>query len=154
MKEMILVIKLGALGDFIFATGIMQTIREMYPEAHITLLTGPAYADLAKMSGFFDAIEIDKRTNNPKDWWRICKKLLANIKWDYIFDLQISARTKKKYYVLARLLTKNPINWGLWSNCGFQIKKSSQKLPFLWGKTSTSFLKMDFNFLLLAFLLF
>ena len=84
----ILIIKLGALGDFIFEMGIMQSIRRMYPCAHITLLTGSIYVPLAEMSGCFDAIEIDNRTRNIKDWWHICKKILANTEWDYIFDLQ------------------------------------------------------------------
>ena len=151
MKEKILVIKLGALGDFIFASGVMKTIREAYPEAHITLLTGPAYVSLAKMSGYFDAIETDARTRNPKDWWKVCKKVLADNKWDLIFDLQVSSRTKKKYYTLARLLTSYPMKWGLLSSNGFLIKESSLKFPFSWGKTSSSFLKMDFKPVSLAF---
>ena len=151
MTEKILVIKLGALGDFIFATGAMQAIREHFPQAHITLLTGPAYVSLAQMSGYFDAIEIDTRTHNPKDWWHVCKKILADNKWDYIFDLQNSARTKKKYYALTRLLTKYPINWGLRYGDGFQIKESPEKPLFFWGKTTESFLKMSFKPASLAF---
>ena len=145
MIEKILVIKLGALGDFIFSTGAMQAIREHFPQAHITLLTGPAYVGLAQMSGYFDAIETDARTRNPKDWWHVCKKILADNEWNYIFDLQSSARTKKKYYTLARLLTKHPINWGLRTGDGFQIKESPKKTLLFWGKTKISFLKMDFK---------
>lgn len=145
MRQKILVIKLGALGDFIFASGAMQGIREAFPEAEITLLTGPAYIGLAKMSEYFDAIETDARTKNPKDWWRICKKILADNKWDYVLDLQISNRTKKKYYTLARLLTKYPMKWGLWDNDGFKLKESPEKIPFTWGKTTTSFLNVKFK---------
>ena len=151
MTKKILVIKLGALGDFIFASGAMQTIRETYPDAHITLLTGPAYASLGEMSGYFDAIETDARTHNPKDWWYVCKKILADNEWDYIFDLQGSARTRKKYYTLARLLTKYPINWGSRTGDGFRIKESPGKPLFFWGKTKESFIKMDFKPASLAF---
>ena len=141
--QKILVIKLGALGDFILTTGMMKAIRKAYPEAHITLLTGAAYQSLARKSGFFDDIEIDNRTHRLQDWIRICKKILADQKWDMIFDLQISSRTRKKYYPIARFITKNPINWALWCKGGFTVKSSPQKMPFWWGKTTFSNLKLS-----------
>ena len=51
--QKILVIKLGALGDFIMTTGMMQAIRQAYPDANITLLTGAAYQALAKKKWLF-----------------------------------------------------------------------------------------------------
>ncbi|HAK62204.1 MAG TPA: ADP-heptose--LPS heptosyltransferase, partial [Alphaproteobacteria bacterium] len=41
MKQRILVIKLGALGDFILAMGPFKAIRHHHAGAHITLLTTP-----------------------------------------------------------------------------------------------------------------
>ena len=39
MSQRILVIKLGALGDFIYALGPMAAIRRHHKDARITLLT-------------------------------------------------------------------------------------------------------------------
>ena len=38
-KENILVIKHGALGDFVMQSGRMRTIRERHPGAHIAIIT-------------------------------------------------------------------------------------------------------------------
>ena len=140
--QKILIIKLGALGDFILATGLFKAIRQAYPQAQITLLTGSAYLDLAKKSGFFDAFEIDNRTHRLSDWMRVCKKVLAEGNWDLIFDLQRSSRTTKKYYSLARLVTKNAIHWALYAGDGFRIKSSPAKRRLTWGKTSFSTIKL------------
>ena len=134
--QKILVIKLGALGDFILGTGKMQTIRNAYPEAQITLLTGDAYLPLAKKSGYFDAFKTDNRTHRLSDWLRICKHILADQKWDFIFDLQKSNRTKKKYYFLGRLMTKYPIHWVFWKDGKFHVKSSPKKRRGTWGKTT------------------
>ncbi|HAQ33371.1 MAG TPA: ADP-heptose--LPS heptosyltransferase, partial [Rhodospirillaceae bacterium] len=49
----ILVIKLGALGDFIQAMGPFRVIREFHREARITLLTTAPFAALARECGYF-----------------------------------------------------------------------------------------------------
>ena len=45
-QENILVIKLGALGDFVYAIGPMQAIKKHHKTAKITLLTRLSFADL------------------------------------------------------------------------------------------------------------
>jgi len=52
--ERILVIKLGALGDFVQALGPFAAIRAHHPAADIVLLTTRPYADLGRASGYFD----------------------------------------------------------------------------------------------------
>ena len=42
-KEQVLIIKLGALGDFIYSIGPMQAIRKHHPEAVLTLMTRPVF---------------------------------------------------------------------------------------------------------------
>ena len=54
MVPKILVIKLGALGDFIQATGPFKAIRQHHRGAHITLLTTPPFVSLASDSSWFD----------------------------------------------------------------------------------------------------
>ena len=57
----ILVIKLGALGDFVQALAAMKHIREAHPAAHITLLTTPPFEALARASPYFNDVESDGR---------------------------------------------------------------------------------------------
>ena len=91
--ERILVIKLGALGDFIYATGPMRAIREHHPASHITLLTQKPYEKLARQSGFFDEIMLDPRPKyNPLHWLSF-KKDLNSKKFTRVYDLQNNDRT-------------------------------------------------------------
>jgi len=59
----ILVIKLGALGDFVQALAPMAAIRRHHPGAHITLLTTDPFVELAAASRWFDDIWVDSRPN-------------------------------------------------------------------------------------------
>ena len=92
--EKILVIKLGALGDFIYALGPMKAIREQHKHAHITLLTTATYKTLGQKCGYFDDVILDPR---PKwfqfkkilDW----KQFLNAQKFTRVYDLQNNDRT-------------------------------------------------------------
>lgn len=95
----ILVIKLGALGDFVLAFGPFAAIRAHHPAARITLLTTPAYASLARRSPWFDAVVVDRR---PSWWhlpavWRLARTLRG---YDFVYDLQTSGRSSR-YHLLA-----------------------------------------------------
>ncbi len=63
----ILVIKLGALGDFVQALAAMKHIREAHPAAHITLLTTPPFEALARASPYFNDVESDGRPEGLGD---------------------------------------------------------------------------------------
>lgn len=91
----ILVIKLGALGDFVQALGPMQAIRAHHPAANITLLTTKPYADIARKSGLFNSIILDTR---PK-WhdlrgWMVLRQTFNAGRFDRVYDLQNSDRTR------------------------------------------------------------
>ncbi|UUX51314.1 glycosyltransferase family 9 protein [Nisaea acidiphila] len=90
----ILVIKLGALGDFIYAVGPMQAIRRHHPNAEITLLTRPAYAELGERTELFDQVWTDRE---PKLWnlpgLIALRSRLIGGRFDRIYDLQTSDRT-------------------------------------------------------------
>ena len=90
----ILVIKLGALGDFMYALGPMQAIRRHHPQAEITLLTRPAYAALGERSGLFDTIWAD---SEPKLFNIIgifaLRSKLTGAAFERVYDLQTSDRT-------------------------------------------------------------
>lgn len=91
--QRVLVIKLGALGDFVQAMRAMAEIRRAHPKARITLLTTPAYAELAQASGWFDAIDTGGR---PKGLFGALA-LLARLRlggYQRVYDLQTSSRSR------------------------------------------------------------
>lgn len=52
----ILLVKLWAIGEYLMATPAFAGLRELFPEANITLLTGVAAAPLAAPAPFFDRV--------------------------------------------------------------------------------------------------
>ncbi len=90
----ILVIKLGALGDFVQAFAPFAAIRAHHPGARITLLTTRPFADLARSSPWFDQVWIDRR---PKLWqiWRVLdlRRRLRSGRFSRVYDLQTSDRS-------------------------------------------------------------
>jgi len=93
-RPRILVIKLGAMGDFVQALGPMQAIRRAHPEHHIALLTTAPFAELAKASGYFDSLQIDLRPHwsDVSRWWRLRQQLRGG-RFERVYDLQTSDRT-------------------------------------------------------------
>lgn len=88
----ILVIKLGALGDFVLAFSPFAAIRAHHPASHITLLTTPPFAGLAQAAPWFDAVLTDARA----PWWDLAR--LARLRrsmqgFDMVYDLQTSGRS-------------------------------------------------------------
>lgn len=90
----ILVIKLGALGDFVQALGPMAAIRAHHKDQRITLLTTAPFADFAKASGYFDDIWIDGRPIgiNVAGWLKLLSRL-RNGGFGRAYDLQTSDRS-------------------------------------------------------------
>jgi ADP-heptose:LPS heptosyltransferase len=94
----ILVIKLGALGDFVLAFGPFATIRAHHPDATITLLTTAPFADLARASPWFDAVTVDERPA----WWnlpQVLKLRRALRGFDMVYDLQTSGRSSRYHWL-------------------------------------------------------
>ncbi|MEX2617516.1 MAG: glycosyltransferase family 9 protein [Alphaproteobacteria bacterium] len=99
----ILVIKLGALGDFVQALGPFAAIRRHHPDARIILLTTSPYQALAEASGYFDDIWIDER---PGFWqvhrWLNLKRRFAEGGFGRVYDLQTSDRTGFYFRLFSR----------------------------------------------------
>ncbi len=108
MDENILVIKLGAFGDFIQAMGPMAAIRRHHPDAHITLLTTTPFVTLARQSGYFDMVRVDRRPkwNQFLQIARLARELRAG-KFKRVYDLQNNDRTA--FYF--RLFGTTPPEW-------------------------------------------
>ena len=93
MKRL-LVIKLGALGDMVLATGAFQAIRAHHAGEHVVLLTTRAYGGLARASGYFDDVWIDRRSPPWRFWdWLALGRRLRGGGFDRVYDLQHSTRS-------------------------------------------------------------
>jgi ADP-heptose:LPS heptosyltransferase len=102
MINRILVIKLGALGDIVLALGPFAAIRKAHPDAHITLLTTAAYADLLRASPYFDEVWLDDRPSplQPGRWLELRRRLRGG-RFDFVFDLQTSDRSGWYYRLMG-----------------------------------------------------
>jgi len=100
--ERILVIKLGALGDFVLALGPFAAIRAAHREAHITLLTIPALAPAARASGYFDEVWTDSRPGfcRPGAWLAL-RRRLRDGGFRRVYDLQTSDRSSWYFHLMG-----------------------------------------------------
>ncbi len=95
----ILVIRLGALGDFAQSFPAFAAIRLHHAADHVTLLTTPPFASLALESPWFDQVRVDTRPA----WFdlptllRLRRQLRG---FDFVYDLQTSRRSAR-YFTLA-----------------------------------------------------
>ena len=99
----VLVIKLGALGDFVQGFGPFAAIRAHHPTAHITLLTTRPFAALAEASPWFDAV-----WHNGRPSWldlaalaRLAGRLRA-ARFERVYDLQTSPRSSRYRLFVGR----------------------------------------------------
>lgn len=103
IQEQILVLKLGALGDFVQALGPMAAIRSHHKDAHIVLLTTNPYADFAKATTLFDEVWVD--TWRPKAWQigriKALREKLKSGDFSRVYDLQTSDRSSFYYKILG-----------------------------------------------------
>ncbi|WP_349595567.1 glycosyltransferase family 9 protein [Thalassospira sp. NFXS8] len=114
-QQRILVIKLSALGDVVMATGPFAAIRQAHPDAHITLLTTKLYVDLAKSTGCFDAIAVDRRPKLTRIGDVLAlRRFLRSGEFDRVYDLQTSDRTTFYYRLFwpGKVPEWSGIAWG------------------------------------------
>ena len=104
--EKILVIKVSALGDFVLALAAMKKIRLAHPKAHISLLTTPPFAALAKASPYFNAVFTDGRPEGFGQWVALRRRLRA-AGYTRVYDLQTSAHSNR----IFQLLRPHPPAW-------------------------------------------
>ena len=97
----ILVIRLGALGDFVLSFGAFAAIRARHPGDQITLLTTAPFAGLARRAPWFDRVAVDARPA----WWNLpgVLRLAQSLRgFDRIYDLQTSARSARYFRLAGR----------------------------------------------------
>jgi len=98
----VLVIKHGALGDFVQALGSFAAIRRHHRSARVTLLTTTPYVELARGSGHFDEIWVDDRPPLWSVWGLIAlRRRLRTGGFDRVYDLQTKDRTALYFRLLG-----------------------------------------------------
>jgi ADP-heptose:LPS heptosyltransferase len=96
----VLVIKLGAMGDFMQALGAMRVVRATHPSARITLLTTEPFEAFSKACPYFDIVEADGRPRDIKGRTDLIRRLRA-ANYDMVYDFQNNDRTAQYYIGLS-----------------------------------------------------
>ncbi|RYI19326.1 MAG: lipopolysaccharide heptosyltransferase family protein [Acetobacteraceae bacterium] len=96
----VLVIKLGAMGDFMQALGAMRVIRATHPSARITLLTTEPFEAFGKACPYFDIVEADGRPKDLKGRADLIRRL-RNAGYDMVYDFQNNDRTAQYFMGLS-----------------------------------------------------
>ena len=101
MMRRIMVMRLGALGDFVLSFSAFAAIRAHHADDQITLLTTAPFEALAAASPWFDRVEVDSRPGWT-DWrglWRLRRQLAG---FDFVYDLQTSGRSSRYFWLAGR----------------------------------------------------
>ena len=96
----VLVIKLGAMGDFMQALGAMRVVRATHPSARITLLTTEPFEAFAKACPYFDIVEADGRPKDLKGKADLIRRL-RTAGYDMVYDFQNNDRTAQYFLGLS-----------------------------------------------------
>lgn len=95
----VLVIKLGALGDFIMAQPVFNALREHHRNDELCLLTIAPMREMAVRCGLFDRIALDPRARGPLGYWRM-RRWFRREAFQRVYDLQGNARTGRYWRLL------------------------------------------------------
>lgn len=110
MKERVLVIKLGALGDLVLCASVFAAIRAHHPDAPMALLTAPPFASLALQMPWFNTVILDPRPKltQPLKWLQLIRQV-RTFKPTRVYDLQGKTRQKILYHALGKPLWSGAI---------------------------------------------
>jgi ADP-heptose:LPS heptosyltransferase len=108
----VLVLRLGALGDFVLSFPAFAALRAHHATDHLVLLTTAPFVPLAQASPWFDEIRVDDRPGwlDLPGLWRLRRKLRA----DLVYDLQTSRRSARYFWLSGR-----PPWSGIATGCAF-----------------------------------
>jgi ADP-heptose:LPS heptosyltransferase len=97
----ILIIRLGAIGDFCNSFPAFAAIRAHHAADRITLLTTAPFVSLALESPWFNQVRVDTRPG----WLNLVGLLRLRAKlsgYDYVYDLQTSRRSSRYFWLAGR----------------------------------------------------
>ena len=104
----IVVIKHGAIGDFVMSFRAMKSIREHFSSSYISLVTTNLMSKLFNQIPYFDKIVIDERKNIFDGFKYI--NYLGKANADLVIDLQNSQRTQFYHFFTRIFYPKIIIN--------------------------------------------
>jgi len=96
-----LVIRLGALGDFVQSFPAFAAIRAHHQNDRVVLLTTAAFVPLAEASPWFDEIRVDSRPA-WMDFFALLRLRRQLRGFDFVYDLQTSKRSSKYFFLAGR----------------------------------------------------
>jgi ADP-heptose:LPS heptosyltransferase len=101
MSGPILVIRLGALGDFVLSFPAFAAIRAHHAGARVVLLTTAPFVALARESPWFDEVRVDARPGwtDLAGLWRLRGQLRGFAR---VYDLQTSGRSSRYFWLAGR----------------------------------------------------
>jgi ADP-heptose:LPS heptosyltransferase len=101
-RRQILIVKLGALGDFVQALGPVPAIRHHHADDRLFLLTTRRYADFAQQTGLFDEVLVDRRPRwTDLSGWLALRETLRRGTFDRVYDFQTSDRSNLYFRMLG-----------------------------------------------------
>ncbi len=119
----ILVIKQTSLGDVLHSTGHIRTIRENFPDSHVTLLTASTSYDIYRHNPHIDDVILFERYRVKTDWYKnpfwamrhiadVMRKVRLH---DYDLAIDLQGRLKSVIFLYAAQAQKKIVkgNW-LW----------------------------------------
>ena len=123
--QRVLVIKLGALGDFVLSFRSFETIRQHFPDAEITLLTTRPFQRLAVASKWFNRVWVDERpkVGQIHQFFSLRARIIA-ADFDLVIDLQNTDRTSLYYHML---IPKQPLWSGIARGCAHRYTPRLQR---------------------------
>ncbi|MCL2473791.1 MAG: glycosyltransferase family 9 protein [Alphaproteobacteria bacterium] len=105
-QNKILVIRLGALGDFVLCCRAFQSIRKHYKNDRIALLVRQQFASFVKAMPWFDEIIVDTKPAfwNIKEWLKLSKNILkfrGDTDKITVYDFHCKKRQTIQYFLLG-----------------------------------------------------
>ena len=96
----VLVLRLGALGDFVLSFPAFAALRAHHERDRLVLLTTAPFVPLAQASPWFDEIRVDTRPGwlNFRGLWHLRRQLRAEL----VYDLQTSRRSARYFWLAGR----------------------------------------------------
>jgi heptosyltransferase-1 len=89
--EAILIVRLSARGDVMFATPIIRALRNRYPEAHLTWVVEPAASDVVLHHPELDEVVVWDRG----EWKRLIRKGRFREVWRRLRDFRHTLRARR-----------------------------------------------------------
>jgi len=145
MKNNILIIKHGALGDIILAGSAMQAIREFNKDSYIVCLTGKTYAEILKNSPYIDEVVIDfkPRWYDIKGWINL-KNLFMKFSFTHVYDLQTSYRSNIYFYLFYSF---SKTKWcGIAYGCKYRHSNINRKKMHTYYRQKDQLYKCGINY--------